>query len=91
MPDAHVDAHQPVHRADLRDVQVSGTDDAHAVDVDELVVDHVLDQQHLTFAALEVGQVQPRRAQHDLAVGERLDLRRRERTRAGARHGSPGR
>ena len=56
--DVHTD--EPVLVADAGQVEVGGADDAHAVDVHELVVDDVAVEHHLTGPPLEVTQVETR-------------------------------
>ena len=72
-----VGAHQPDAADHLGQVEVGGTDDLDALDVDELVVEHVLGQQHLAGAADDVAQVEPGRAQQHLGVADAVDGRRR--------------
>ena len=54
---ADVDADEPHDVTDVRQVEVRGAHDAHAVDVDQLVVDHVPGERHLAVARHEVAQV----------------------------------
>ena len=67
--------HQAHHVVEPGQVQVGGTEHAHAVHVDHLVVDHVLVERHLAGPALGVTQVESGRAELDLATTQRLDLR----------------
>ncbi len=64
--EAHVDAHEAPGQADPGQVEVAGAHHPHAVDVDELAVEDVAAQHHLAGTALEVAQVEARRAQPDL-------------------------
>ena len=73
---ADVDADQPHPAEHRRQVEVGGPDDLLAVDVDELVVEHVPAQHDLAGPAGEVPQVEPGRAQDDLGVLDLLDRRR---------------
>ncbi len=73
----HVGTHQADAPDDLGQVEVGGADDLHALDVDELVVEHVLGQQHLAGAAHDVAQVEARRAQQHLGVPDAVDGGRR--------------
>jgi hypothetical protein len=50
----HVGTDQPDAAQHLGQVEVGGPDDLHAVDVDQLVVQHVLGQEHLAGAAHHV-------------------------------------
>ncbi len=74
----HVGAHQPDAAEHLGQVEVGGPDDLHAVDVDQLVVEDVLGQQHLAGAADDVAEVEPGRAQQHLGVADPIDGRGRD-------------
>ena len=69
---------QPDAADDLGQVEVGGPDDLDALDVDELVVEDVLGQQHLAGAADDVAQVEPGRAQDHLGVADPVDGRGRD-------------
>ena len=56
-------------------IEVGGPNDLHAVDVDQLVVEDVLGQEHLTRPPHDVTQVEPGRAQQHLGVGDAIDGR----------------
>ena len=62
----------------LGQVEVGGPDDLDALDVDQLVVEDVLGQQHLAGAAHDVAQVEPGRAQQHLGVADAIDGRGRD-------------
>ena len=69
--DAEADVHpdQPHSLADRGQVQVRGPDHAGAVDVDQLVVEHLAGQGGLALAGREIPQVQPCGGQDDLPLG----------------------
>ena len=71
----HVGTDQPYAAQHLGQVEIGGPDDLHAVDVDQLVVQDVLGQQHLAGPADHVLQVEPGRAQQHLGVGDPIDGR----------------
>ena len=69
---------EPDAADDLGQVEVGGPDDLDALDVDELMVEDVLGQQHLAGAADDVAQVEAGRAQDHLGVADAVDGRRRD-------------
>ena len=71
----HVRTHQADATDDLGQVQIGGPDDLDALHVDELVVQHVLGQEHLARATHHVAQVEPARAQQHLGVVDPVDRR----------------
>ena len=58
---------------DLGQVEVGGADDLDALDVHQLVVEHVAGEVDLAGTAHDVAQVEPRRAQHHLGVPDAVD------------------
>ena len=71
----HVGAHETNTAEHFGQIEVGRPDDLHAVDVDQLVVEDVLGQQHLARAADDVAQVEPGRAQQHLGVRDAIDGR----------------
>ena len=57
----------------LGQVEVGGTNDLDPLDVNQLVVEHVLCQQHLARAANDVTQVEPGRTQDHLGLADPVD------------------
>ena len=71
----HVGPDQPDAAEHLGQVEVGGPDDLDALDVDQLVVEDVLGQQHLAGTADHVAEVEPGRAQEHLGVADPVDGR----------------
>ncbi len=74
----HVGPHEANTTEHFGQIEVGGPDDLHAVDVDQLVVEDVLGQEHLTRTPDDVTQVEPGRAQQDLGVRDAIDGRGRD-------------
>ena len=68
-----IGADEPDAADHLGQVEVGGPNDLDALDVDELVVEHVLRQQHLAGTTNDVAQVEPGRAQDHLGVVDPVD------------------
>ena len=73
-----VGADEPDTADHLGQIEVGGADDLDALDVDQLVVEHVLGQQDLAGATDDVAQVEPGRAQDHLGVADPVDGGRRD-------------
>ena len=55
-----VDAHHAPPALEPRELDVVGPDQPRSLDVDQLAVEHVLTQEHLARATLEMTQIEPR-------------------------------
>ena len=71
----HVGPHETNAPEHLGQVEICGPDDLDTVDVDQLVVEDVLGQEHLARSPDDVTQVEPGRAQQDLGMGDAIDGR----------------
>ena len=68
--EADVDADDAVPPVEPDKLDLVGADEAGAVDVDQLAVEHVFTEQHFAGASPKVLQVDALLAQHDAALGD---------------------
>ena len=69
----YIGSDEPDAADHLGQVEVGGTNDLDSLDVNQLVVEHVLCQEHLAGAADHITQVESRRAQDHLGMADPVD------------------